>query len=340
MTGEQYKKGGPFMKRKLSFPLFTMLLALMLILPLSFAKTAKADSGVLYSYTARVSDGYLALRNAQAYDYNNEIGKIYTGQTVEVYDYNRTSSTYWWVYAPTLGKSGYVNKNYLYGGTVIDDGSSYDGTTMTVRVSDGYLALRNAKAFDYNNEIGKLYTGDYVNVQDTSDSTYWWVYSPKLGKSGYVNRNYLVGGSDSTITGDEYTVKVSDGYLALRTAKAFDYSNEIGALYSGETVEVIDYLEGTYWWVYSPKLDRYGYVNKNYLVTNSDVSYKTYTVYVTDGYLALRNAQAYDYSNEIGKLYTGETVEVASSDINGNTYWWVYAPSLGKYGYVNRNYLY
>ena len=67
----------------------------------------------------------------------------------------------------------------------------------TVVVDKGYLALRTAKAYDSRNEIGELYTGDTVDVTDTSDSTYWYVYSPKHGKSGYVNRNYLVGASNT-----------------------------------------------------------------------------------------------------------------------------------------------
>ena len=90
------------------------------------------------------------------------------------------------VYSPKRGKNGFVNKNYLTGG------SSSSGTvTKTVSVSKGYLALRSAKAYDAANEIGELYTGDTVHVTDTSDSTYWYVYSPKLGKSGYVNKDYL-----------------------------------------------------------------------------------------------------------------------------------------------------
>ena len=68
---------------------------------------------------------------------------------------------------------------------------SYAASTYTVVVDKGYLALRTAKAYDSRNEIGELYTGDTVDVTDTSDSTYWYVYSPKYGKSGYVNRNYL-----------------------------------------------------------------------------------------------------------------------------------------------------
>ena len=68
-------------------------------------------------------------------------------------------------------------------------------TSYTVTVADGYLALRNAKAYDDKNEIGKLYTGDTVDVTDSSGSTYWYVYASRLKKSGYVNRRYLANSS-------------------------------------------------------------------------------------------------------------------------------------------------
>ena len=87
---------------------------------------------------------------------------------------------------------------------------SFAGSIYTVSVAKGYLALRTAKAYDSRNEIGELYTGDTVEVTDTSDNTYWYVYSSKLNKSGYVNRNYLVGGAAST-GGSNYTVSVLSG---------------------------------------------------------------------------------------------------------------------------------
>lgn len=279
-------------------------------------------------YNVKVDSGYLALRTAKAYDYNNEIGELYTGQSVEVQD--TSDSTYWWVYAPTLGKSGYVNKNYL-----VRSSSSYIGSA-TVKVDSGYLALRTAKAYAYENEIGSLYTGETVQIQDTSDSTYWWVYAPSLGKYGYVNKNYLtnISYTSSRSASNTMTVKVDSGYLALRTAKAFAYENEIGELYTGDTVQVQDTSDSTYWWVYSPKHNKYGYVNRNYLVGSAKM---TKTVKVDSGYLALRTAKAYDYNNEIGELYTGQTVEVL--DTTDSQYWWVYAPTLGKSGYVNKDYL-
>ena len=302
-----------------------------LVFTLSLPVTAK-ESFAGSIYTVSVAKGYLALRTAKAYDSRNEIGELYTGDTVEVTD--TSDNTYWYVYSSKLNKSGYVNRNYLVGGAASTGGSNY-----TVSVAKGYLALRTAKAYDSRNEIGELYSGDTVQVQDTSDSTYWYVYSPKLNKSGYVNRNYLVGGTVST-GGASYTVSVAKGYLALRTAKAHDSSNEIGELYSGDTVQVQDTSDNTYWYVYSPKLNKSGYVNRNYLIGagSSSPSVVTKTVSVAKGYLALRTAKAYDENNEIGELYSGDTVQV--QDTSDSTYWYVYSPKLNKSGYVNKNYLY
>ena len=211
----------------------------------------------------------------------------------------------------------------------------------TVHVDKGYLALRTARDYDYRNEIGELYTGDTVQVLNRNDSTYWYVYSPKLGLSGYVNKNYLSGGSGSNPpqpSGNTYKVSVATGYLALRTAMAYDYKNEIGELYSGESVQVLDKTTSEYWYVYSPKLNKSGYVNCKYLVGSGGSTEKTYTVRVEKNYLALRNAKGYDYYNEIGKLYTGDKVTL--KDASDSTYWYVYSPKLGMSGYVNKNYLY
>ena len=61
------------------------------------------------------------------------------------------------------------------------------------------------------------------------------------------------------------TVSV-DGYLALRTAPSFDASNEMGKLYSGDTVLVTgSQSSGSYVWVYSPKYNTNGYVNAGFL---------------------------------------------------------------------------
>lgn len=136
----------------------------------------------------------------------------------------------------------------------------------SVKVDSGYLALRTEKAYDSSNEIGKLYTGDYVvpiGSTDTSDE-YWYVYSLDQEKPGYVNSSYLV--YEGRYKGGEcYDVKVDSGYLALRTEKAYDSSNEIGKLYTGDSVLLLNDSDSSYWFVYSPDLMKAGYVNKDYL---------------------------------------------------------------------------
>lgn len=213
-----------------------------------------------FYWVVKVDEGYLALRRAKAYDCRNEIGELYTGDAVEVMD--KSDDTYWYVYSPLLDKSGYVNKEYLE----LPASDAY----WTVSVDKGYLALRTRKAYDSRNEIGELYTGDVVEVRDRRDDTYWYVHVPELGLSGYVNKDYLVEPDDSAVARtleyfNDWTVSVDKGYLALRSAKAYDEKNEIGELYSGDTVKVCESGDSTYWYVYSPKLYKFGYVNKDYI---------------------------------------------------------------------------
>ena len=135
-----------------------------------------------------------------------------------------------------------------------------------VNVQKGYLALRNAKAFDTTNEIGKMYNGDYVYVL-RKDGEYWYVYSPFLGSYGYTNANYLVSSYSSVYhyNSSVYYASVASGYLALRNAPSYDAANEIGKIANGQEVDLIDSSLGTYWYVYVPSLDKYGYVNSDYL---------------------------------------------------------------------------
>lgn len=209
--------------------------------------------------------------------------------------------------------------------------------TYSVSVERGYLALRTAPAYDEANEIGELYTGDVVRVKKSNktDSTYWWVYSPKYDKSGYVNKNYLL--YVNTSVKRDYRVTVAKGYLALRTAPAYDEANEIGELYTGDVVTLVEKYNDTYWWVYSSKYGTCGYVNRKYLSSTTPSTYEKYKVKVAKGYLALRTAPAYDEANEIGELYTGDVVTV--KDKSNGTYWWVYSSKYGRSGYVNKNYL-
>lgn len=225
-------------------------------------------------YVADVPSYLSVLDIPQATGYT-ELNRAYNGDTVTVLA--TPSGEFWYIYY--AGTYGYVLDDYLSStppatptpmpssGKLLGAGAPPSNYLEIgyVNVASGYLALRNAKAFDTANEIGQLYNGDYVYVLENS-GTYWYVYSPALGKYGYVNGSYLSrDGSAYSYASDYWTVKVDSGYLALRTAKAYDYTNEIGQLYTGDLVEVLDDSDKTYWYVYAPSLDKYGYVNRDYL---------------------------------------------------------------------------
>ena len=66
------------------------------------------------------------------------------------------------------------------------------GAWKTVKVNDGYLALRRDTSYDQSNVIGQLYTGDQVEIQGSgSQGSYVFVYSPKYGCNGWVNAGFL-----------------------------------------------------------------------------------------------------------------------------------------------------
>ena len=54
--------------------IFACVIALALVMPM----TVQTGWAATTSYTVSVADGYLALRNAKAYDVKNEIGKLYS----------------------------------------------------------------------------------------------------------------------------------------------------------------------------------------------------------------------------------------------------------------------
>ena len=60
----------------------------------------------------------------------------------------------------------------------------------------GYLAMRTQPYYSEANEIGCLYNGDCVQIVSgiiggKDGHNYVVVYSPKLGKQGYVNAAYV-----------------------------------------------------------------------------------------------------------------------------------------------------
>ena len=71
-----------------------------------------------------------------------------------------------------LGSYGYTNSDYLVSSYA--SVNIYNDNVYYANVSTGYLALRNAKAFDSANEISKVPNSKEVDVIDFSTGTYWY----------------------------------------------------------------------------------------------------------------------------------------------------------------------
>lgn len=121
---------------------------------------------------------------------------------------------------------------------------------------------------DYSSDIcSYVASGDYVPViaDVYTDGTYgeWLAVDMGNGSLAFLPDYYI--DPDPAPVAETRTVSVSKGYLALRTAPAYDDSNEIGELYTGDVVELTGSYSGNYAYVYSYKYDTYGYVNCNYI---------------------------------------------------------------------------
>ena len=98
----------------------------------------------------------------------------------------------------------------------------------------------------------------------------------------------------------------------------------------------------------APRQTNTGSQTQQAQATQSSANSSMRTVYVSNGYLAIRTAPAADYNNEINHigLKTGDQVQITGGYVQGTgfggekaTYGWVYAPKFGVSGYVNAAYL-
>lgn len=141
-----------------------------------------------------------------------------------------------------------------------DISSEFDGV-FNFSDTESYYEMNSSYEYEevteYYEEVTEYYEETYY--EDWRDYYYYDDYVYCDGHHHYHGCNHY------HPSGAIYTVGYPEHYLALRTAPAYDYYNEIGKLYHGDTVEVINYGNGTYWYVYSPKYGCYGYVNHNYL---------------------------------------------------------------------------
>ena len=98
-----------------------------------------------------------------------------------------------YVFVPSKGEYGYVYNGYLAAAGQQAAPAQNNGATRTVaNLQSGYLAVRTAPEYKYENEIGRLSNGMAVQITGGySGNGYVWVYAPALGISGWVNQSFI-----------------------------------------------------------------------------------------------------------------------------------------------------
>ncbi len=180
-------KNGKMMKRAM------MLLVVLALALTALAAGAFADEGEHTMYcTARSGLMVRTEPNTNA----PSVGSFAYGQDVRV---TGNPDANGWVQVEYNGFLRYVYASYLSGIKPADSSFGWLKTNSNVaqkqdyrvKVSKGYLALRNGCTFDSSNEIAQLANGTPVQLINNGNGTYWTVYVPSLNKTGYVNSNYL-----------------------------------------------------------------------------------------------------------------------------------------------------
>lgn len=190
----------------------------------------------------------------------------------------QTSTKYWYVFDYRSGEYGYIQKGYLTDDPdkVTSGAPVYVEPSVKTIVADymvvdtkNYLALRSTPSSSSSSEIGKTYNGNIVGLIEKTNSTFWYVYDYSSGIYGYVKCSYLDYQydvySNNSLGTDEYYVKGTKNYLALRSEPKGTEDVEIGKTYNGNVVLVIEKTNSTYWYVYDYNSSIYGYVKCEYL---------------------------------------------------------------------------
>ena len=207
-----------------------------------------------------------------------------------------------WSQVKYNGKTGYVYNRYLAETTV---------KTGTVKVGDSRLNVRT-KASTSGKIIGKLYTGNKVEIKGEDGNWYKIDYK---GKTGYISKKY-VKTSSTTITEVEECSDVFQAQIgfSVRTGPSTSYS-QMGSLIKGQVFQVKGKCSnGWYQIQYGSKT---GYVSDKYLdkmedgTTDPQVigTAKVDTKSTKDPYLAIRHGQGTD-TTKLDDAKTGTELQI------------------------------
>lgn len=152
-----------------------------------------------------------------------------------------------WRVADKEGKIGYIDKSLLSEKRVKNESSKAESSKKTSSKAESSKAISKAES---SKIVSSREASRAVSSAASSEETVSGLYTG----TGQPPEEY-----------ETYIIDVDVGYLSLRAKPSAD-SKTIGELYLDERVYAID-TSGDYWYIYSPKLGKYGYVtgDLNYL---------------------------------------------------------------------------
>lgn len=259
--------------------------------------------------TMFVSGGAKIPLTADALYGSEQVGELKCGDRVSVV--RRDVMEYCFVYSAELAKFGYIRTEYL---------ADYLEETT---VGDVYY-IKPAQAQVYS-DIGFTETLETVSMNDmltviVKRTDGKWRVADKNGKIGYIDKGLL---SEKRVS-NASSKAASSKTVSSKTASTASESASSKTVSSKTVSSAVSSEE--------EKEESGLYTGKG----SAPEEYTTYIVDVDVGYLSLRSSPSAK-SKVIGELYYEERVYVL--DTSGD-YWYIYAPSLGMYGYVTGDYNY
>lgn len=255
------------------------------------------------------------------------IGMLSYGDSVSliknvVADRNDTENSMSFIYSETLSNFGYIKSSNLV--EFSDEISSGQVYYVTVDNSDLYVDQSGSAV------LATLKKNDMVTVIAKMSSGYWRA-SDKTGEIGYISSGLL---SEEKIEKKNTSSKTSKNTSSKESSSKTESKSESKVESQTESqVEIRAVSTDT-----EETSSKTESENEPSVYTGvGDPPTSGYTLYIVDvdiDYLALRSKASSNPDSIIGELYYGTYVDVI--DTSGD-YWYIYAPSLGMYGFVSGN---
>ena len=261
------------------------------------------------------------------------------------------SGSWYYVYVLSLGRYGYMSKNYLRVGENVTPAPASSGVVSNPKATS-FLNLRQYPSYDAP-VLGIFYNGAAFTLLSATSDGWYQVYIN--GQTGYFRKEYVTLTGSGSGTGDMwYTFVSNGGKVNMRNAPTYNGSTVLRKLPSGTPVTVLlsSKAKGSFWKVSYDGL--VGYIDSNFLTAAGGGSGSGEggggggigPAPATQGTAVVNNPKGSQYLNlreepstsakVIAKYKNGVTFQVIEP---GETWTKVYGPSTGYVGYFMTKYL-